>query len=147
MRIAISQLVQDKKWATLLIAAIEGDCRSTYEGMIELFAKHISANEIELKLQSIADSTIVPAFELKNGLGRPKLDQTLNSSGPVAAPRVVSPKKAETRRALKVQPRSNRSSLAKFSQEWLNHCRAKYNSFNPRTGKYRGFDGTFRDCL
>lgn len=33
-----------------------------------------------------------------------------------------------------------------FSPEWIAYCDAKYNSFNPETGMYLAYSGTYRMC-
>jgi hypothetical protein len=33
-----------------------------------------------------------------------------------------------------------------FSPEWIAYCEAKYNSFNPETGMYLAYSGTYRMC-
>ena len=33
-----------------------------------------------------------------------------------------------------------------FSPEWIAYCDAKYNSFNPETGMYMAYSGTYRMC-
>jgi hypothetical protein len=33
-----------------------------------------------------------------------------------------------------------------FSPEWIAYCDAKYNSFNPQTGMYLAYSGTYRMC-
>lgn len=33
-----------------------------------------------------------------------------------------------------------------FSPEWMAYCDAKYNSFNPETGMYLAYSGTYRMC-
>ena len=48
-----SKNVQDENWNGLLIAAIEADCRSAFDGMIQLFARHVDAKEVELRLRTI----------------------------------------------------------------------------------------------
>ena len=33
-----------------------------------------------------------------------------------------------------------------WTPEWYDHCRAKYRSFNPRTGYFFGYDGKYHFC-
>src|SRR5262245_19268054 len=46
------QRAQDEQPGALLIAAIEEDCRSAFDGLIQFFAQHIDAEEIELQLRT-----------------------------------------------------------------------------------------------
>ena len=36
--------------------------------------------------------------------------------------------------------------LQPWTQEWYNHCRTKYRSFNPETGNFFGYDGKYHFC-
>src|SRR5262245_39731404 len=46
---------QDIKPGALLIAAIEEDCRSAFDGLIQLFAQHMEVEEIEFQLRTISN--------------------------------------------------------------------------------------------
>jgi hypothetical protein len=35
---------------------------------------------------------------------------------------------------------------AQFTPEWYAYCEAKYRSFNPETGMYLAYSGTYRMC-
>jgi hypothetical protein len=144
-----AQRAQDEKPGALLIAAIEEDCRSAFDGLIQLFAQHTDAEEIELQLRTITDTTLLPALKGKRGNDR-STDRNegpmLPLPGPVQTRRIVMPDDTRDRRALKSPVHAHRGSLSKFSPEWLANCRTKYNSFNPRTGKYRSYRGVYRTC-
>jgi BA14K-like protein len=145
---------QDENSSALLIAAIERDCRSAFDGMIQLFGQHIDAKAIELQLQAITETTLLPAMKGKRAKEISSADVSADASqnptsqipDPALTTPVVVPDSADRRRALKESARANRDSPPKFSQEWLEHCRAKYNSFNPRTGKYKSYGGVYRSC-
>jgi len=145
-----AQRTQDKKPGALLIAAIEGDCRSAFDGLIRLFSQHMDANEIELQLRTITDTTILPALKGERGYDRSTAysneSAMLLQPEPVLTRRIVIPDHASHRRALKNPVHADRGSLHKSSPEWLASCRTKYNSFNPRTGKYRSYRGVYRTC-
>jgi multiple sugar transport system permease protein len=70
----------------------------------------------------------------------------LRMPDPVRVPRIVVPDNPGGRPELEGQARAYRGSLPMFSPEWLDYCRAKYNSFNPRTGKYLSYGGVYRTC-
>lgn len=144
-----SQDVQNGNGNVLLIAAIEGDCRSAFDGMIQLFGQHIDAKEIELQLRAITEATLLPAVKGKRTDEFSTADVSESPTSQIPDPalttRIVVPDSADRRRALK-GARANRGSPPKFSPEWLEHCRAKYNSFNPRTGKYKSYGGVYRTC-
>jgi multiple sugar transport system permease protein len=70
----------------------------------------------------------------------------LRTPDPVRVPRIVVPDSPGGRPELEGQARAYRGSLPMFSPEWLDYCRAKYNSFNPRTGKYLSYGGVYRTC-
>jgi hypothetical protein len=153
---------QDENSSALLIAAIERDCRSAFDGMIQLLGQHIDAKTIELQLQAITETTLLPAVKGRraNEISSadaseiPSADVSADASqsptsqipDPALTTPIVVPDNADRRRALKGSARANRDSPPKFSQEWLDHCRAKYNSFNPRTGKYKSYGGVYRSC-
>ena len=59
---------------------------------------------------------------------------------------IAVPDSAGGRRALQSPARVRHGLAPKFSQEWVNHCRAKYTSFNPKTGMYRSYNGVTRPC-
>jgi BA14K-like protein len=145
-----SQDVQDENRSVLLIAAIEGDCRSAFDGMIQLFGQHIDAKEIELQLRAITETTLLPAVKGKrtNEISSADVSQSPTSQipDPALTTPIVVPDSADRRRALKGPARASRDSPPKFSPEWVDHCRAKYNSFNPRTGKYKSYGGVYRSC-
>jgi hypothetical protein len=143
-----AQRAQDEKWSALLIAAIDGDCRSAFDGMIQLFAQHIDAQDIELQLRTITDTTLLPALKAKRDGSTASGEENPVSSMPerVLTSRIVAPDSTAGRRGLQSPARAHGGSPAKFSQEWLDHCRAKYNSFNPQTGKYRSYGGVYRSC-
>jgi BA14K-like protein len=144
-----AQHVQDEKWSALLIAAIEGDCRSIFDGMIQLFAQHVDAKEIELQLRTITETTLLPALKGKRGHDRSTAGRNQSPISPTSDPVVTSsivPDRAGGRRALQSPARAYRGSLPKFSPKWLDHCRAKYTSFNPQSGKYRSYGGVYRTC-
>jgi BA14K-like protein len=145
-----SQRVQEENWSALLIAAIEGDCRSEFDEMIQLFAQHIGAEDLEIQLRTVTDTTLLPALKGKRDHNRSiayrSQSPTSAIPAPVPTPSLAVPDSASGRRALESPARANRASLSKFSQEWLDHCRAKYNSFNPRTGKYKSYRGVYRTC-
>jgi BA14K-like protein len=145
-----AQLVQEENWSALLLSAIEGGCRSVFDGMIQLFAQHIGAEEIEVQLRNVTDTTLLPALKAKRDTNRSTAYRSQSPTSaipdPVPTPSIVVPETASGRRALESPTRANGGSLSKFSQEWLDHCRAKYNSFNPRTGKYRSYSGVYRTC-
>jgi hypothetical protein len=142
--------VQDENSSALLIAAIEGDCRSAFDGMIQLFGQHIDAKDIELHLQAITETTLLPALKGKPANEVLSADASESATSQIPDPAlttpIVVPDNADRRRALKGPVRANRDSPPKFSQEWLEHCRAKYNSFNPKTGKYKSYGGVYRPC-
>jgi hypothetical protein len=145
-----AQRAQNEKPGALLIAAIEGDCRSAFDGLIRLFSQHMDANEIELQLRTITDTTILPALKGERGYDRSTAysneSAMLLRPDPVLTRRIVIPDYASHRRALKNPVNADRGSLHKSSPEWLASCRTKYNSFNPRTGKYRSYRGVYRTC-
>jgi BA14K-like protein len=146
-----SQQVQDENWSALLIAAIEGDCNSAFDGMIKLFSQRIDAKAIELQLQAITETTLLPAVKGKrnneiSSVADDSQSPTSQIPDPALTTRIVVPDSADRRRALKGSARADRGSPPKFSQEWLDHCRAKYNSFNPKTGKYKSYGGVYRPC-
>jgi hypothetical protein len=144
------QRAQDEKPGALLIAAIEEDCRSAFDGLIQLFAQHTDAEGIELQLRTITDTTLLPALKGKRGNDRSTAYRSespmLPLPDPVQTRRIVMPNHTRDRRALKSPVHAHRGSLPKFSPEWLANCRTKYNSFNPRTGKYRSYRGVYRTC-
>ncbi len=41
---------------------------------------------------------------------------------------------------------SQRGGLEPWSREWFEYCDDRYNTFNPRTGTYRGYDGRDHFC-
>src|SRR6476659_1033221 len=53
-----AQRAQNEKPGAQLIAAIEEDCRSEFDGLIQLFAQHADAEEIETQLRTITDTTL-----------------------------------------------------------------------------------------
>src|SRR5262245_55916034 len=65
-----AQRVQDEKPGALLITAIEEDCRPEFDGLIQLFAQHTDAEEIELQLRTITDTTLLPVLKGKHGNDR-----------------------------------------------------------------------------
>jgi BA14K-like protein len=147
-----SELVQEEKWSAVLIAAIEGDCRSRFDAMIQLFARHVDAKEVELRLQRITDTTLLPALKEKRG----KDDSTASTSesptlpmpDPVLTESIAAPDSAGGRRALQSPARGHhRGTAPKSGPEWQAHCRAKYTSYNPKTGMYRSYGGVYRPCL
>jgi hypothetical protein len=146
--------VQVENSSALLIAAIEGDCRSAFDGMIQLLSQHIDAKTIELQLQAITETTLLPALKGERANEILSADASVDASqsptsqipDPALTTPIVVPDNADRRRALKGPARANRDSPPKFSQEWLDHCRAKYNSFNPKTGKYKSYGGVYRPC-
>jgi hypothetical protein len=89
-----AQRAQDEKPGALLIAAIEEDCRSAFDGLIQLFAQHTDAEEIELQLRTITDTTLLPALKGKRGNDR-STDRNegpmLPLPGPVQTRRIVMP--------------------------------------------------------
>jgi BA14K-like protein len=141
--------LQDENWNALLIAAIEGDCRSPFDGMLQLFSQHIDEKEIELQLRAITETTLLPAVKGKRAEELFTADASQSPTSQIPDPalstHIVVPDSPDRRRALK-RARVNRGSPPKFSSEWLDHCRAKYNSFNPRTGKYKSYGGVYRTC-
>jgi hypothetical protein len=145
-----AQRIQNEKPGALLIAAIEGDCRSAFDGLIQLFSQHIDANEIELQLRTITDTTLLPALKGKRGYDRSTAysdkSPMLLQPNPVLTRRIVMPENASNRRALKSPVHADRGSPPKFSPKWLANCGTKYNSFNPGTGKYRSYRGVYRTC-
>ena len=142
-----SQSAQDEKPGALLIAAIEVDCRSAFDGLIQLFAQHIDAKEIELQLRKITDTTLLPALKGKRGSTAYRNESPmLPLPDPVLTRSIVIPDNAGDRRALRRPVHADRGSPPKFSPKWLAICRTKYNSFNPRTGKYRSYRGVYRTC-
>jgi hypothetical protein len=144
-----SEDVQTENSSVVLIAAIEGDCRSAFDEMIQLFGQYIDAKDIEVQLRAITETTLLPAVKGKstNEISSADISQSATSQipDPALAARIV-PDSADGRRALKGSARASRGSPAKFSAEWLDRCRAKYNSFNPRTGKYKSYGGVYRPC-
>jgi hypothetical protein len=74
------------------------------------------------------------------------MNQRLTAPRVVPAPRVVVPDSPLGQPRLEGPSRAYRGSLPNFSPEWLDYCRAKYNSFNPRTGKYLSYGGVYRTC-
>jgi hypothetical protein len=142
-----AQRAQNEKPGAQLIAAIEEDCRSEFDGLIQLFAQHADAEEIETQLRTITDTTLLPALKGKRGNDRSTAYRSENSMLPLPDPvQTRRPDHAGDRRALKSRVHADRGSLPKFSPEWLANCRTKYNSFNPRTGKYRSYRGVYRTC-
>jgi hypothetical protein len=145
-----AQRIQNKKPVVLLIAAIERDCRSAFNELIQLFSQHIDANEIELQLRTITDTTLLPALKGSRGYDRStaysdKSPMVLQPD-PVLTRRIVIPENASNRRALKSPVHADRGSPPKFSPKWLANCHTKYHSFNPRTGKYQSYRGVYRTC-
>jgi len=140
-----SEGVQGENSSVLLIAAIEGDCRTAFDEMIQLLGRYIDAKDIELKLRATTETTLLPAVKGKssNEISSSDISQSATSQIPDPALAADSP---DRRRALKGSARASRGSPAKFSAEWLDRCRAKYNSFNPRTGKYKSYGGVYRPC-
>ena len=118
--------------------------------MVQIFTEHIDAKEVELQLQTIAETTLLPALKAKRGDdgSTAQIDQ---APPPPVSEQVqddsIAPDRASGRRALQSEggPR-RRGSPPKSSAEWLDHCRGKYTSFNPQTGKYRSYSGVYRPC-
>ena len=140
-----SEGVQGENSSVLLIAAIEGDCHTAFDEMIQLLGRYIDAKDIELQLRAITETTLLAAVKGKssNEISSSDISQSATSQIPDPALAADSP---DRRRALKGSARGSRDSPAKFSAEWLDRCRAKYNSFNPRTGKYKSYGGVYRPC-
>ncbi len=142
-----SKTVQNENWNEQLIAAIEGNCRPTFDGMIRLLGQHSNAKEIEVQLQLITETTLLPAVKGEQDKTLSSAEDTTSATSqipdPALSPQIAIPDRADRRRALK---KPSRGSPSKSSSEWLDHCRAKYNSFNPRTGKYKSYGGVYRDC-
>lgn len=44
------------------------------------------------------------------------------------------------------QPAYRGAPVAAGSEDWYRYCSAKYRSFNPQTGMYRGYDGQYHAC-
>src|SRR5262245_1115523 len=144
-----SKDVQDENWNGLLIAAIEADCRSAFDGMIKLFGQHIEAKEIELQLQLITETTLLPAVKGEQSDMTSSADDSESATSQIPEPPLTRPiavPDSADRRALKKPTRTSRGTPPKFSAEWLDHCRGKYTSFNPRTGKYKSYGGVYRPC-
>ncbi len=146
-----TKLVQEERWSALLIAAIDGDCRSAFDGMIQLFARHVDAKEVELRLQTITDTTLLPALKEKRGnddsTASTSATPTLAKPDPVVTQSIVVPDSAGGRRALQSPARAHqRGAVAKSGAEWQAHCRAKYTSYDPKTGLYRSYGGVYRPC-
>jgi BA14K-like protein len=141
---------QNEKPGALLIAAIEGDCRSAFDELIQLFSQHIDANEIELQLRTITDTTLLPALKGSRGYDRSTAysdkSPLVLQPDPLLTRRIVMPENASNRRALKSPVHADRGPPPKFSPKWLANCHTKYHSFNPRTGKYRSYRGVYRTC-
>ena len=74
------------------------------------------------------------------------MNRTLTLPKAVPAPRVISPDNPLGQPQLEGPSRAYRGSLPRFSPQWLDYCRAKYNSFDPRTGKYLSYGGVYRTC-
>ena len=141
--------VQDENWNGLLIAAIEADCRSAFDGMIHLLGQHIETKDIELQLQLITETTLLPAVKGAENDSTSSADDSDSATSQIPEPpltRQIAVPDSADRRALKKPTRTNRGTPAKFSAEWLDHCRTKYNSFNPRTGRYKSYGGVYRTC-
>ena len=151
--------VQDENWSALLIAAIEGDCRAEFDAMIQLMAQHVDAKDIELRLRTITETTLLPALKearggeqsTADGSASPALpteptEPTPPAPEPVLTDSFAVPDSAGGRRALQSPARVRHGLPPKFSPEWLDHCRAKYTSFNPKTGMYRSYGGVSRPC-
>jgi BA14K-like protein len=147
---------QDENWSALLLAAIEGDCRAEFDAMIQLLAQHVAAKDIELRLRAITETTLLPALKearsgeqsTAGGSAIPALptESAPPKPEPVLTDSIAVPDSAGGRRALQSQARVRHGLPPKFSPEWLDHCRAKYTSFNPKTGMYRSFGGVSRPC-
>jgi hypothetical protein len=144
-----SKDVQNANWNEQLIAAIEGDCRPTFDGMIRLFGQRSDAKEIEVQLQLITETTLLPAVKGEQDNTTSSAEDSTSATSQIPDPALTSqfaiPDRADRRRALK-KPSRGTGTPAKSSSEWLDHCRAKYNSFNPRTGKYKSYNGVYRAC-
>jgi BA14K-like protein len=147
-----SKLVQEEKWSALLIAAIDGDCRSAFDGMIQLFARHVDAKDVELRLRTITDTTLLPALKEKRGnddsTASTSESPTLPKPDPVVTQSIIAPDSAGGRRALESPDRGHQrgGAVPKSGPGWLEHCRAKYTSYNPKTGLYRSYGGVYRPC-
>ncbi len=71
---------------------------------------------------------------------------TLQLPDAVPTPRVVVPDNPGRQPMLIDPAETDPGSQLMFSPEWLAYCRAKYNSFNSRTGKYLSYGGVYRTC-
>jgi multiple sugar transport system permease protein len=71
---------------------------------------------------------------------------TLHLPNAVPTPRLTVPESSAVQPQLIDPAETDPGSLLMFSPEWLEYCRAKYNSFNPRTGKYLSYGGVYRTC-
>lgn len=71
---------------------------------------------------------------------------TLQLPNAVPTPRITVPANPAIVTGQQVPARVYPGSLPLFSSEWLNYCRSKYNSFNPKTGKYLSYGGVYRTC-
>jgi hypothetical protein len=67
---------------------------------------------------------------------------TKNYRGTYETPPVVANVALESTAALAVPMATS----DQFSPEWLAYCDAKYNSFDPQTGMYLAYSGTYRMC-
>lgn len=67
---------------------------------------------------------------------------TKNYRGTYEEPPVAAGVAVESTAALAVPT----ASPEQFSPEWIAYCEAKYNSFNPETGMYLAYSGTYRMC-
>ena len=52
----------------------------------------------------------------------------------------------EPRRVYRVERRVVRGGYEPWTDAWYDYCEARYRSFNPRTGTYRGYDGKNHFC-
>jgi hypothetical protein len=75
-----------------------------------------------------------------------QMNRTLTLPKAVPAPRVTTSESPLGQPQLQGSARAYRGSLPRFSPQWLDYCRSKYDSFNPRTGKYRSYGGVYRTC-